>query len=87
MIWYHCDLENLMWTENQVEVDFKILSIKKLNLISFTQIVFKLLSGPKFDWIWTVRLLCDILTETWDITDFGHLVVNAKWLITYLQHL
>ena len=72
-----------MWTKNQVESYFKTLSFKKLNLICFTQKVFKLLSVPKFDWIWTVRLPCDISTETWDITDFEHLLVNAKLLITY----
>ena len=69
-----------MLTENQVESVFKNLKCQKTKfaqVICFTQLVFKLLSGPKFDWIWTVRLLCDILTETWNITNFGHLVVYA----------
>ena len=76
-----------------------MLNIEKLSFFFFAQIVFKLLYGPKFDWMWTVRLPSEILTEachyiptiqqrlytifnknilTSHITNFGHLVANAK---------
>ena len=54
-----------MWTENQVESMFQDIKLLKLKFICFAQIVFKLLSGPKFDWIWTVCLTSEILAETW----------------------
>ena len=66
-----------MWTYNQVESVFKNIKYQKTKF-NFTLIVFRLLSGPKFYWIWTVRLPCDILIEIWHITNLGHLVVNAK---------
>ena len=56
-----------MLTENQVESVFKNLKCQKTKfaqVICFTQLVFKLLSGPKFDWIYTVRLPYEKLTET-----------------------
>ena len=67
-----------MLTKNQVESLIKNVKYQKtIFFFGFTQLVFKLLSGQNFDWIWTVRLPCDILTETYYITKFGHLVVNA----------
>ena len=62
---------------------FKILSIKRLNFVYFAQVVFKLLSGSKFDWILTVgypseiSLKPDIIIIS-HITNFGHLEVNTK---------
>ena len=61
MIWYYYDQENLM-LKTKLKTYFKVL--KKLNLVCFTQIVFKLLSEPKIYWIWTVSLPYDILTDT-----------------------